>query len=139
MHAIDTNILVYAVDHDEPLKQQVAIQLLEQLSQPSRNTLLLWQVAAEFLNCLRKWQHHGKISAVDVDAHHQAVRRAFRLVVPSEAIFDRSTRLRRQYFLSHWDSMLIAACIEAGATTLYSEDLSDGMTYESVTVINPLM
>ncbi len=28
MIAIDTNILVYAMDHDEPLKQRLAIELL---------------------------------------------------------------------------------------------------------------
>lgn len=138
MIAIDTNILVYAMDHDEPLKQRLAIELLEKLSQPRSNTVLLWQVASEFLNCLRKWQQHGKIGAADVDAHHKAARQAFRLVAPTEEVFDRSSQLRLGYFLSHWDSMLIAACIEAGVTTLYSEDLADGMTYESVTVINPL-
>ncbi len=39
--------------------------------------------------------------------------------------------------LSHWDSMLLAACIEAGVDTLYSEDLDAGTTYNTVTVINP--
>ena len=34
--------------------------------------------------------------------------------------------------------MLLAACIEAGAHTMYSEDLDPGMRYDSVTAINPL-
>ncbi len=33
--------------------------------------------------------------------------------------------------------MLLAACIEAGVTTLYSEDLSHGVRYDSVLVVNP--
>jgi predicted nucleic acid-binding protein len=33
--------------------------------------------------------------------------------------------------------MLLAACIDANVSTLYSEDLGDGTTYDSVTVINP--
>ncbi len=41
--------------------------------------------------------------------------------------------------LSHWDRMLIAACIDAGVRTLYSEDLGDGVAYDSVTVINPFV
>jgi len=33
--------------------------------------------------------------------------------------------------------MLVAACIEAGVHTLYSEDLDPGTRYDSVAVINP--
>ena len=40
--------------------------------------------------------------------------------------------------VSHWDSMLLA-CVAAGVDTLYSEDLDAGMTYETVTVVNPFV
>jgi predicted nucleic acid-binding protein len=33
--------------------------------------------------------------------------------------------------------MLLAACSEAGVRTLYSEDLGEGVKYDSVTVVNP--
>jgi predicted nucleic acid-binding protein len=33
--------------------------------------------------------------------------------------------------------MLLAACVDAKVNVLYSEDLGDGTTYDSVTVINP--
>ena len=46
--------------------------------------------------------------------------------------------LTARYSLSHWDSLLVAACIEAGIDTLYSEDMGDGAVYDSLTVINPL-
>jgi len=32
---------------------------------------------------------------------------------------------------------LLAGCLEAGIETLYSEDLDAGMTYDTVSVINP--
>ena len=51
----------------------------------------------------------------------------------------KSLDLSSRYSLSHWDSMLIAACIDAGVRTLYSEDLGDGVAYDSVTVINPFV
>ena len=50
MNAIDTNVLVYSIDHDEPAKQAQAINLLERLAQPFVETLLLWQVACEYLS-----------------------------------------------------------------------------------------
>jgi predicted nucleic acid-binding protein len=45
--------------------------------------------------------------------------------------------LTRRYSLSHWDSLLLGACIAAGVDTLYSEDMSHNGVYDSVTVINP--
>ncbi|HTN00543.1 MAG TPA: hypothetical protein VL132_01625, partial [Planctomycetaceae bacterium] len=48
-----------------------------------------------------------------------------------------SIDLTRRYTLSHWDSLLLGACIVAGVDTLYSEDMSHNGVYDSVTVINP--
>ena len=56
MNAVDTNVLVYFVDRDEPAKRAKAIELLDGLVKEDVETILLWQVAAEFLSCLRRWQ-----------------------------------------------------------------------------------
>ena len=61
------------------------------------------------------------------------------LIPPTAKVIDRALGLCSRNSLSHWDSLLLAACIDAGASTLYSEDLSDGMTYDSVTVLNPFV
>lgn len=45
--------------------------------------------------------------------------------------------LYARFQLSHWDSLLLAACLEAGVDTLYSEDMQHGHDYDGVTVINP--
>jgi len=47
----------------------------------------------------------------------------FRCVLPAQGVLRKSLDLSSRYSLSHWDSMLIAACIDAGVRTLYSEDL----------------
>ncbi len=36
-----------------------------------------------------------------------------------------------------WDALLVSACVEAGVTRLYTEDMSDGERFESVEIINP--
>ena len=61
----------------------------------------------------------------------------FPLFLPTHSVPGRALELHSRYSLSHWDSMLLAACIEAGVTTLYSEDFGAGTTYDTVTVINP--
>ena len=43
-----------------------------------------------------------------------------------------------RYKISFWDALFVQAAGSSGATILYSEDLSDGQTYGSVRVINPL-
>jgi len=44
MNAIDTNVLLYSVDRNEPAKQLKAQQLLQTLHHSTEPTILLWQV-----------------------------------------------------------------------------------------------
>jgi len=139
MNAVDTNVLVYFVDEDEPVKRARAVQLLHRLEAEDVETVLLWQVAAEFLSCLRRWEGEDRISRRQVLGHVERVESMFRCVLPAQSILRKSLDLSSRYSLSHWDSMLLAACIGAGVRTLYSEDLASGTQYESVTVINPFL
>ena len=47
--------------------------------------------------------------------------------------------LRHRHQLSHWDSTIVAAALETGCSTLYSEDLNHGQKYDGVQVINPFL
>ncbi|MBC8874942.1 MAG: PIN domain-containing protein [Planctomycetes bacterium] len=136
MKAVDTNILVYAVDEDEPVKRQEARGFLRQLGR-TEEPLLMWQVAAELLACLRRWEERRGFEARRTRRYFDLITSHMRPVLPRMTIADVSFDLRDRYSLSHWDSMLLAACMDAGVETLYSEDLDDGMTYDSVTVVNP--
>ena len=139
MNAVDTNVLVYFVDNDEPAKRAKAIELLERLIDEEIETVLLWQVAAEFLGCMRRWENERRIGQQEVLGNLGRVRSMLRCALPSESALQKSLDLSAKYSLSHWDSMLLASCIDAGVRTLYSEDLDDGMTYDSVTVVNPFV
>jgi predicted nucleic acid-binding protein len=138
MNAVDTNVLVYALDSDEPLKQARAHQLLDRLVQRPAETVLLWQVAGELLSCLRKWESAGRISAEHVESNFRDVLAMFALQLPSASCFGRSFDLRLRHSLSHWDSMLVAACKEAGIDVLFTEDLRAGADYDGVKIINPV-
>jgi len=137
MNAIDTNVLVYFVDEHEPAKQAKASELLERLGEEETETALLWQVAVEFLSCLRRWENEGRIDRMTTLAHVEHLEDTFPCVMPSRSLLGKSLDLSSRYSLSHWDSLLLAACADAGVDTLYSEDLDDGMTYDTVLVINP--
>ncbi len=101
--------------------------------------MLLWQVAAEYLGVLRRWEQLQRISSADVETYLRQLLGGTPLVLPQPAVLDHSLNISRTYSLSHWDSMLLAACIIAGVDTLYSEDLTDGATYDTVKVVNPFV
>lgn len=81
----------------------------------------------------------GFVSSVDADRHFRDLLNLFPLQLPERSVLETSVQLSTRYSLSHWDSLLLAGCIESGVTTLYSEDLSAGGKYDSVTVINPFI
>ena len=52
-------------------------------------------------------------------------------------VFDHALELYERFSLSHWDSLLLAACADAGVTRLYSEDMQHGTDIDGVKIINP--
>jgi predicted nucleic acid-binding protein len=137
MNAVDTNVLIYSLDVDEPDKQAKAKVLLIDLAAAQPQTILPWQVAGEFLNWLRRWESAGRVSQADVEAHFRDTLATFPLVIPDAQAFAGYFDLYSRFSLSHWDAMLLAACREAGVTTLYSEDLDAGTDFDGLTIVNP--
>lgn len=137
MNAIDTNVLVYALDADEPAKQAIAHALLGRLVGDPTETVLPWQVAGELLSCLRRWRSAGRIGPADVEAHFRDLTRMFRIGTPSERVFSVCFELHAKFSLSHWDSLLLAACKDLGVQTLYSEDMDQGTDDDGPRIVNP--
>jgi predicted nucleic acid-binding protein len=48
-------------------------------------------------------------------------------------------QIRRRFQVSHWDATIIAAVVEKGCITLYSQDLNHGQSYDGVRVVNPFL
>ncbi len=140
MNAVDTNVLLYSVDRNEPEKQLKAQQLLRQLhSATAEPTVLLWQVLGESARQLRRWRDLGKLSPADFARHLQAFRHLFPLVLPTADVFDRAMSLSERYSLAHWDSMILGACQAAGVTRLYTEDIGAPRNIDGIELINPMI
>lgn len=129
---LDANILLYACSSaaaDAP-KQKCAEDLIH-------NTRfgLSAQVLQEFIgNALRK-KSLG-ITESQIDATLTLATLIPVLPVTLELILV-GTALRRRFPISHWDSTILAAALELGCHTLYSEDLKHGQDYGGVRVVNP--
>jgi len=123
MNAVDTNVLIYRLDRSEPVKRRQARALLQKLRADPAETVLLWQVAGEFLRQLRSWEQQGTLGRGSARRFVNSIRFSLALTLPTPAVLDRALDLTDRYSLSHWDSMLVGACLEAGVTTLYTEDM----------------
>ena len=79
------------------------------------------------------------VYTLDDDEHFHDVLAMFPLRLPTTRVFEIAFDLHSRFSLSHWDSMLLAACKEAGVTTLYSEDMAAGTNYDGLIIVNPFV
>ncbi|HEX3149548.1 MAG TPA: hypothetical protein VHR66_15845 [Gemmataceae bacterium] len=82
MNAVDTNVFVYSLDVDDPIKHAKAIELLQRLVTDAGSTVTPWQVAGEFLANLRKRESTKRITAQQVDSHFRNLLAMFPLANP---------------------------------------------------------
>jgi predicted nucleic acid-binding protein len=129
MIAIDTNVLVYRIDRSEPVKQGKARSLLRRLAAGTEPTVMPWQVLCELVRHLRYWQDKNQLTRDAMLRYVAGFRRLFPVVMPTIVVLDRALALSARYSLSHWDSMLLGACLEANVDTLFTEDLGSPCVY----------
>ena len=123
----DTNILIYAFNKDDA-RQEVAhpllamggvigVQTLNEFVAVARRSARSWEQISEALSAIRILC--PTVVSLNLETHEAAVRIA----------------QRYQYHI--FDSLIIAAAIEAGCRMLYSEDMNDGQVIDSLTIRNP--
>lgn len=132
MNAIDTNILIYVHDPRDASKQTVAGELVTNLD----DGLLLWQTACEFLAASRKLVNYG-YSYEQALADVRELMGYWSTAIPTWSVIDRAKSLLARYSLSYWDATLIAAGLEAKATSLYSENFSGYQDIDGLKIVNP--
>jgi predicted nucleic acid-binding protein len=131
---VDTNILLYAHDHQAGDKQAVAAELLAALWE-GRCGLLSPQVLQEFLvNAIRKLRRPIAL------AQARDIVRAYGVWVVRDANVDdilRATELMELTGYSFWDSHILASAEASGAELLYSEDMQHGHKVAGLEIHNP--
>lgn len=48
-------------------------------------------------------------------------------------------RISERFGFSIWDGLILASALDAGCTTLYTEDLQHGQVVEGVRIVNPFL
>jgi len=132
---VDTNILMYAHDTSAGVKHERAKALVEELWR-DRTGVVSTQVLQELSVNLRKKARRP----LDAKATRDIVADylAWQVIVNGGDSILEAIDLESRYQISFWDALVVQAAQLSGADVLYSEDLSDGQTYGTVRVINPL-
>lgn len=131
VEAFDTNVIVDACDKSDGGKRRIAQDVLK-----TKRGIILWQVACEFIAASRKLTEQGFTSA-DAWRHLGYLLDSLPLVVPARSVLDHAKKFQLDLRMSFWDALIIAACLDAGVTRLYSEDLPGRTPPTALEIINP--
>lgn len=131
---LDTNVLVYLFDADDPVKQRRAQELLSD-QELQAQLILSTQVLQEFYVSVTK-----KLAVpLDPDTALKAVQdlAAFPVVQVDTPLILLAIHRSDKAKLSFWDALIVESALVAGATVLYSEDFQNGALLGKVRVRNP--
>jgi len=131
---VDTNVLVYLFDGGAKEKQRAArARLASEVG--DREFFVSTQVLQELYAALTR----GKSPIATHEIAESAVRYAtsFSVVQVDVPLVLSAISRRNDLQLSFWDSLIVVAAQEAGCSTLLTEDLNHGQSFDGVSVENP--
>ena len=130
---IDTNVIIYLFDETNTEKCRIAEELIEK-SIENGNGCISYQVVQETINTVTR-----KLKASPDEARSllDNVLEPLWRVNPTRALYRRGLELQIRYKFGFYDCLIIAAALDAGCKTLYTEDLQHGQQVETVTIVNP--
>jgi predicted nucleic acid-binding protein len=124
---LDTNILLYEFSEDAAKASAsenvirgggvISVQVLNEFANAGRSKLgLSWAVIRDILG---EYRANLTVVPVTLETH------------------ERGLDLAERYQLNVYDGMIVAAALLACCTTLYSEDMHDGLVIDRLTIRNP--
>ena len=132
---LDTNILVYAFGAKKTPVPDPRIAIAEQIVM--LGGVVSVQVLNEFVQvCHRKAELSWDQIAGSLEVITDLCERVIPLTIEThEAAVD----LSRRHGFNIYDSLILAAAMQAGCTTLYTEDMQHGQTFGKLTIVNPFL
>lgn len=131
---IDTNIIVYANDGRDAVKQARALEIISRQMRAGTgviSTQVLQEYAYVALNRLHQRQ--------DVVLRQLTLLEELHVIQQSPALIRRAIEIRAAYQISFWDGCIIAAAEYAKCSCILSEDMSAGQFYSGMVMRNPFI
>ncbi len=127
---LDANVLIYAFMSDDPRCPTaerilatggiISVQVLNEFANVARGKLKWsWLEIAKMLSLVRS--RTGRVRDISVSTHEAAL------------------GLARDRGVSFCDALIVAAALEAGCDTLYSEDMQHGRKFGNLAIVNPFL
>jgi predicted nucleic acid-binding protein len=134
---LDTNVFVYSFDARAPQKARRARQLIRRAVE-TRKGIISYQVVQEFFNvALRRFAQ--PMTVAEAEQYLATAFRPLLAVHSSQALYAEALRLCGRYSLSWFDSLIIAAALQAECGVVYSEDLQHQQRFGDLQVENPFV
>ena len=134
---LDSNIFVYLFDETDERKRDIAGEIVESGLQ-NNSVIISFQVVQETLNVVTR-KLATPMTAEGAKSFMEDVLAPLWRVSPSLALYNRALDVQARYRYSFYDSLIIAAALDAGCDRLYSEDLQGGQRIEGLRVENPFV
>ncbi len=131
---VDTNILLYARDASEKDKQPIAEALIRELWETQTGCISVQVLNEYYVNVTQKLK--PGLTREEAWSDLEALN-AWEPISMTFPLLLRSHQIQARYALSWWDSLIVAAAVDANCTEILSEDLSSAQLYEGIPVINP--
>jgi predicted nucleic acid-binding protein len=131
---VDTNILVYAIADDDPIRTPVAQPLVQRLMRTGAlrtSTQVLQELYVVITRKLaRTLTPPQALRYLDEIARYPVVTLEYSLIRAA-------AELSGSHSFSFWDALVVVAAARSGATRLYSEDMQHGRVILGVEIVNP--
>ena len=131
---LDTNVLVYANDQTEAVKQAASVRLITDGIRHGK-AVISTQVLSEFWVTVT-----NKIQVpLDREKAEKEIEnfRALIVIGIEYHTVRNAVHIQRRYQLSYRDALILSAAQMAGCEYVFSEDLNEGQRYGNVVVHNP--
>ena len=134
---LDTNVFVDSFDEVPGSKARGATQLIRQAIS-TRKGIISYQVVQEFFNVARR-RFERPMSVEDAEQYLAAVLRPLLVVHSSPALFSEALQIAGRHSVSWYDSLIVAAALQAQCEVLYSEDFQHGQKFGKLEIRNPFL
>jgi predicted nucleic acid-binding protein len=132
---LDSNVFIYLFDKTNASKRGLAGKLVEEALR-SDSAAISFQVVQETLHIITR-KLASPSSAAQAQEFLTKILKPLWRVMPSESLYRSALNIQARYRYGFYDSLIIAAALDAGCKRLLSEDLHHGQRIEGLRIENP--
>ena len=131
---VDTNVLVYARDGSERVKQPHAERWVDRLWTTGNGRVSIQVLQEFYVTVTQKLRPGMSRQSARADVRNLL---SWRPIQSDARLLEVAWDLQDRFGLAWWDAPVVAAALRAECSFLLSEDLQDQMAFGNTTVVNP--